>query len=426
MKIALLSKFPPIEGQVSTVNYWLARGLAERGHEVVVVTNAGEVETSCRLWGEESQPSPDVSQTDDDAGRVVVLQTAAFGHSQFHIPWSNPFATKLAALTLKAIRERKCELIFTHYLEPYALAGHLAASWTNTPHVVTHSGSDIGRLLKNPDLAPSYLEIIKRATLFVPKNRQAGELTGTSLAGFSPPSPYAPPEKLFNPGACLLDVNSLLSRARQYIHDELKWHTNEYDPGPPTFGVYGKLFEVKGIYDLLTALAKLRGEGFAFNLLLMTRWRRGEDGLRASIIDAGLESRTWWLPFLPNWEIPSFIRSCVAVCYLERKWPMPFHTSIVPREVMACGKCLVISDEARSGNWYRDRLIDSQTCLSVADPSDVDVLTGRLRLVLENPEAIASIGHNAYLASLQMSTHEQFVTSWENLFSVCLSRKDTL
>src|SRR5207244_3549818 len=112
-------------------------------------------------------------------------------------------------------------------------------SWTNAVHVITHSGSDIGRLLKNPDLGPTYQEVINRATLFVSKNRQAADLTGTSLAGFSLPSPYAPPEDYFNPAACSLDVNSFLSRARQYIVNELKWHTDEFDLSRPTFGIYG-------------------------------------------------------------------------------------------------------------------------------------------------------------------------------------------
>jgi len=421
MKIALLSKFPPIEGQVSTVNYWLARGLAQRGHEVVVVTNAREVETPCRLWSEEAQALLDPLRAYLEPGRIEILNTAEFGHAQFHIPRTNPFITKLTALTLHAVRELNCELIFSHYLEPYAVAGHLASSWTNAVHVVTHSGSDIGRLLKNPDLGPVYLEVIRRANLFVPKNRRAAELTGTSSFRDSPAFPYAPPPEYFHPGVPLLDVNDLLSRAGEYIRDELKWHTREFDSSRPTLGMYGKLFDVKGVYDLLAALGKLREDGFSFNLLLMTRWHKGEDRLRNSIIEAGLESRTWWLPFLPNWQVPSFIRSCMAICYLERKWPMPFHTVIVPREVMACGRCLIISEEARSRSWYSNPLTHMETCLAVEDPTDVELLASRLRFVLERNQAIEDIGHNAYLASSLMSTHEQFITSWEQLFTSCLT-----
>ena len=48
MKICFISKYPPIEGGISSSTYWLARGLGERGHEVHIVTNALEVEDEYR------------------------------------------------------------------------------------------------------------------------------------------------------------------------------------------------------------------------------------------------------------------------------------------------------------------------------------------------------------------------------------------
>lgn len=49
MRICIVGKYPPIEGGVSAQTYWAARGLAERGHEVFVVTNAAEVEPAFRI-----------------------------------------------------------------------------------------------------------------------------------------------------------------------------------------------------------------------------------------------------------------------------------------------------------------------------------------------------------------------------------------
>ena len=42
MRICLIGKYPPIQGGVSMRTYWSAHGLAARGHEVHVVTNAKE------------------------------------------------------------------------------------------------------------------------------------------------------------------------------------------------------------------------------------------------------------------------------------------------------------------------------------------------------------------------------------------------
>jgi hypothetical protein len=40
MRLCLIGKYPPIQGGVSARTYQLAHGLARRGHDVYVVTNA--------------------------------------------------------------------------------------------------------------------------------------------------------------------------------------------------------------------------------------------------------------------------------------------------------------------------------------------------------------------------------------------------
>ncbi len=49
MKICIVGKYPPIQGGVSAQTYWAARGLAERGHQVYVVTNAADAEDAYRI-----------------------------------------------------------------------------------------------------------------------------------------------------------------------------------------------------------------------------------------------------------------------------------------------------------------------------------------------------------------------------------------
>lgn len=418
MRVALVSKYPPLEGQVSTVNYWLARGLARHGHEVVVVTNSGEADPPFRLW-----------LTDDDvpwlepsfgSGRVSVLQTEPFGASQFHLPPANPFVTKLTTLALRAIREHGAEILFAHYLEPYAVAAYLASHWTGIPAVVTHSGSDVGRLMQSPALAPVYDEITRRVDLFVGKNALTKHIGNAS----TPPSPYAPPEEYFNPDAPLLDVNTLLEHAKSYIQAELQWHTAPVDDGIPVIGMYGKLFDVKGIYELIEALGRLRREGLSFTLLLMTRWRRGEDHLRNALRSAGLEDACRLLPFLPNWRVPSFIRACTVVCSLERDWPMQMHVTIVPREVIACGGCLLISEEVRGKAWNPRVLIDGETCIVADDPRDIDTLTRLLRELIIEPSRARRIGEAATRASRRLPTHEAFIDGWEDLLSDTASRRE--
>ena len=57
MRICIVGKYPPIQGGVSMRTYWTAYCLAERGHEVHVVTNAKEASPPFRMhmrpedWG---------------------------------------------------------------------------------------------------------------------------------------------------------------------------------------------------------------------------------------------------------------------------------------------------------------------------------------------------------------------------------------
>lgn len=419
MKLVLAGKYPPLEGQVSTVGYWLARGLAERGHEVTVVTNADEAEPAFRTVLDDRDGSWYAPRF-AGSGLVRVLTTEPFGPSQFHIPPANPFVTKLAALALTAVREHGAQLVFSTYLEPYAVAGHLAATFADVPHVVTHSGSDIARLAANPGLGPVYAEIVA-AGRFVPKSRAAEALDGT--AQIRPPAlkPYSPPEPVFNTSAAALDVNAFLHRHRDLIERELQWHTRPFDPRRFTFGIYGKLAEAKGIYDLVAALAALRRSGETYNVLIMSRWRRGEDRLRAALCEAGLEERAWLLPYLPNWHVPRFVRACDAVCHLERDWPTGKHVSIVPSEVTACGVCLIVSEEARSGPALRSLLVDGVSCAAVEDPRRTPELAARLQDLLERPDQARAIGAAGHESTRSGPSHDDFVTGWESVLATALS-----
>ena len=59
---------------------------------------------------------------------------------------ASPFVSKLASLAARVNAESPVDVILSHYLEPYGVAGHLVAEMTRVPHVVRMAGSDAGRL----------------------------------------------------------------------------------------------------------------------------------------------------------------------------------------------------------------------------------------------------------------------------------------
>lgn len=419
LRICFVGKYPPIEGGVSVQSYWTLRGLAERGHEVYVVTNADEVEDHYRLrlegddadWLEPRFPSV--------GGSVRVRNCERFSRRRMnHIPLANPFVTKLASLVTQTVRQHGCQAIYSYYFEPYGVAGHLAAQWTGVPHVVKHAGSDLERLMKVPDLSTAYREIVRAAALVLTRKGLVERFLRMGVGahkvraglGFSP-APW-----LFNPQAAPLDVNGLLRRLAAQgpaIHDACP-NTDPLDLSKPTIGIYGKVGEFKGSFDLVNALGLLKREGLDFNLLAMTHGTQGER-FRKALHENSLEDRTRVLPFVPNWRVPSFIRACAAICFLERDSPIAIHGPMIPREVIACGTCLILSGEVASKQPYRDSIRDRENML-VVNPAAREDLAARLRFVIQEPEEARAIGARGRAVSEAFEDYPAFIRNYENLF----------
>ncbi|MER8387066.1 glycosyltransferase [Mesorhizobium sp. M1380] len=225
-------------------------------------------------------------------------------------------------------------------------------------------------------------------------------------------APYAPPTSAFHPSAAAMDIDEVLHQSRRVIENDLHWHVLPFRPSLPTFGFYGKLFEAKGVFELIEALGTMRSQGYEFNLLMMTRWYRDENRLRSAITDADLVDQTWLLPPLPNWRIPSFIRTCNAVAYLNRGFGTPSHVPIIPDEVLSCGGCLIVSREVQATGRYQQILQDRETCLLVEDPRDKDELISVLSHIFDHPQLVAKVGQAGYLSLGQARSFEKFIEGW--------------
>src|SRR6185312_623976 len=165
MRVCIIGKYPPIEGGVCMQNYWAAHGLAKRGHDVHVVTNAKEVGPLHRMhmrpedWARCEQST--------GTGTVRVHWTEPGGTAHFYIPEGNPVVTKLATIALALHRQQPFDAILSYYLEPYAVAGHLAAQITAVPHIVRMAGSDAGRLWHQPPLEGLYDHVLRSAAFVI-------------------------------------------------------------------------------------------------------------------------------------------------------------------------------------------------------------------------------------------------------------------
>lgn len=415
MEICFLTKYPPIQGGVSMHCYWAARGLAERGHRVFVVTNADEVEETFRIGLSESERAPGGEcqpQFADSGGRVDVLSTRPPDRRQlYYIPMGNPTVTRLATMATDVIRAHDCRAIFSYYLEPYGVAAHLASQWTKVPYVFKHAGSDLHRLMELDELQTAYNEVLLAANRVISRGPSRKLLLDagvredqiTNRAGFSLPTEF------FNQEASAYPLP-------HWLEGRMGGMPPDLDPGIPVLGVYGKLGEYKGSADLLHAMARLHNEGFRFHLLGASHgWQ--EARYRELVAHLGLTDYVHLIPFIPHWRVPSFIRSCTAIAFLERDFPISAHTPTIPLEVITCGGCLVVSAEVARKQLFRAQIRDLRNVVVVPDPREHEVLAERLRYALQDEARACRIGSRGYQEFGYRHSYGDYIAELEDLLT---------
>jgi glycosyltransferase involved in cell wall biosynthesis len=423
MRICIIGKFPPIEGGVSTRTYWTAHGLAERGHEVHVVTNAKEVGAPFRMHMRHA----DWQRCEAGYGRgsVSVHWTDPVDRSQSYIPMASPFVTKLAALAAEAHAQLPFDVILSHYLEPYGVAAHLAAEITGAPHIARTAGSDAGRLWRHPQFARLYDHVLRSAEIVIAAGAVAERAVahGVDAARIAFGGTYIVPQDVFTPEGPSLEVAEFCAEAGQdpELRDQL-W--GELPAGMVCLGVYGKLGESKGSFALLSALQRLKAERLDVGLLAMAHGRPAvERRFRACVRRLGLEDRVLQIPFLPNWRVPEFLRGCLAVCVLEQDFPIALHSPVLAREVLLTGSCLVASAEMVRKLPAHARLPDGYGCVAIANVNDVDELSRRLAAILRDPSPVAAVGARGCSFARDLQQELRFLEPLERLCEAAAIRQ---
>jgi glycosyltransferase involved in cell wall biosynthesis len=391
VRICIVGKFPPIQGGVSTRTYWTAHDLARRGHEVHVVTNAKEARPPFRMH----MRRQDWKRCGGayGTGSVTMHWTDPVDSSQFYIPMASAFVSKLAATAARVHSERPFDLVYSHYLEPYGVAGHLVADIARVPHVVRLAGSDAGRLWRHPQFEALYDHVLCSAAIVIATGMVAGRAIkrGVRPERIVAGGALELPEDLFCPDGPALDFAAL--RREIELEPEIRetlW--GGFTGDLPFFGIYGKLGETKGSFALLAALQRLKRDGLEVGLVAMAHgWPALESKFRSRAEELDVADRILQIPFLPHWRVPEFLRCCLAVCCLEQDFPIASHAPIVAREVLMSDTCLVGSTEVIRKLPDHERMPNGYGCLAIDDVQDVDTLSTRLAAVVRDPDPIAAV-----------------------------------
>jgi glycosyltransferase involved in cell wall biosynthesis len=423
MRICIIGKFPPIQGGVSMRTYRAAHALAARGHEVHVVTNAKEVRPPFRMYMRAEDWKRCEAQY--EAGSVRVHWTDPIDRSQTYIPMASPFVTKLAAVAASVHSECPFDVIYSHYLEPYGVAGYLAAQMAGVPHVARMAGSDAGRLWHHPQFEALYDHVLRSAEAVIatgPVAERAVE-RGVAADRLAFGGRFVVPEDLFTPEGPALDLSALRAEVDTDpdLHD-LAW--GEFAGDRPYFGVCGKLGENKGSFALLGAMHRLKQAGIKVGLVALAHGHPAvEKSFRARARKLGLADRILQLPFLPHWRVPEFLRGCLAVCCLEQDFPIGFHSPIIPFEVLLCGTCLVASTEVIAKLPAYGRLPDGYGCVAIEDVDDDAALGAQLAAIARDPGPAAAVGLRGRAFARDLQRDATFPQTLEHILQAAAARQ---
>jgi glycosyltransferase involved in cell wall biosynthesis len=394
MRIALIGKAPPLQGGVASRTYNFAREASRRGHKVDLYTNAEEASSTYRY---------DLSDADrdymarDSVGLVV--HNIRLGRRITHIPYSACFETRLFGAAVENAKD--ADLIIGWYFQPYGVVASDLARVLGKRCVLLHAGSDLGRLTKSPELAAAYRHRFSLCNILTTSPITRALLTDT--VGFDetrihyiergniiPDYFRARPNKL--------ELHELISSAQPHLEGleiapDLRAAFLAHNLTPPTeattIAIYGKVGLSKGHFELIAALSDLADANLSFNFLFCGGGHRMalEDALSRIAGHSALMQRTRFIPFVPPWRIPSLIRTADAVCFLERDFDVVFHGPTVPREIMLCGRALVLSDEIRAKQPFREALEHGLNYFSAADPRNIPALREQLRNIISMPRS---------------------------------------
>jgi glycosyltransferase involved in cell wall biosynthesis len=299
----------------------------------------------------------------------------------------------MASLAIEVIEKYDIQIIDSYYILPYAISGFLAKSFTGRPQILRHAGSDIGKLFSSNAYQTLFKSIFQRVDKIVtiPHLKEMFLSLGVKESALVFDDRVSVDTKAFNPGVASFPLSD-------YIKDEIL--------ECPIITYIGKInyyWQTKGLYELIEAVKNIKAD---YRLLFVANGK-GLNEFKKLVKENNLENKSIFIDFVPPWKVPSIIKLSTCVVLPEREFQVPNHMPILPREVMAVGKCLIISRELYNKKCYGN-LIDGENVL-VVDPKNSGQFSAMMKGIIQEPEKALRIGEMAYQHSIQFENFNEYV-----------------
>ena len=367
--IAILSKYPPLEGGIAAKTYWMARGLAARGHEVHIITNRLDAGREYHIQDNDEPPE--------------VLPNLWVHRPEEEVPWHIPeddenFLT-LLDLTIRVIQAHEVQILDTGYLVPYGIIGYLAKRITGIVHVLRHGGSDIEKFFKGKVLDITLREAITYADTVVTEEQH---------------------RKLLEP------INRNLVLQPPYIVDA-KAFASVQSPSPKQrLAVIGKVnyhWQSRGLHHIAEIMRRFTGQ---FECMFVGQGK-GMLDFQSTLSQEAI-SNIIWKPFVPPWKMPSLLNQLDAIFLFESGLPHPVVSNLA-MEAM-CSGVGIITDRTDFAKTYKGLVAVGEEQVLVIQPEDPSLAAEEIVRWMERRT-------KARQPASQLVTHSDYLAAIEALYS---------
>jgi glycosyltransferase involved in cell wall biosynthesis len=307
MNICILSKFPPLQGGISAKTYWLAKGYAEAGHSVHVISNGPLIEEEYKIDG----CYPHLLKMHGITMHEISEQLP------WHIPNEPETMSRLIEKFLNIHEKYSIDLIDAGYLVPYGIAAYLLRTVTGVPYIIRHGGSDLHKFVR----AEIFRDLVRRtlafSSLIITDNKLDKSFTGFTHKLHELP-PYVP--------------HIAFSRKKGQLHSKF-----------PTILYLGKInwhFDRKGL-DKIISIIPLLKRGWKLRIIGQGL---GEHKLR-QVFQEKNNGSLEIAQFIPPWQIPRLLRTINYVFCMNYNDYSNYYSNLL-LESLFCGAIPIVNQSS--------------------------------------------------------------------------------
>jgi hypothetical protein len=188
------------------------------------------------------------------------------------------------------------------------------------------------------------------------------------------------------------------------------------------FGAYGKFSSARQFDVVADVFQRFSNTWSGALLIIASSGLNAEMTLRSISKSNGLASNRLLLSLIPPWRVPEFISLCDVIFYLHSGHRVAMHSPIIPLEVLASGRLLIVSEEIATSEKYRRRLVDHWNCRIVPNFADAEHIFQITASTIQDSDLRSKIAQRANNTFHEFPPFEAFVSGWEAVFAAACDR----